>query len=59
MFEAWLSECRSILSATLHLTETKAAAMIQGAGIAVYLAKFQRGFTPQQCVDDELVCWNE
>jgi hypothetical protein len=59
MFEAWLYECLSILSATLDFTEANAAAMIQGAGISIYLAKFNRGMTPQQCVDDELICWNE
>lgn len=58
-FETWLAACQTILMTTLNVTETFAAATIQGAGISIYKAKFDRGLTPQQCVDDELIYWNE
>lgn len=59
LFEAWLTDCQSILINTLSFTEAAAAAMIQGAGVSIYRAKFDSGLTPQQCVDDELSVWNE
>lgn len=58
-FEAWLADCQMIFVTTLNFTETIAAAMIHGAGISVYKAKFGRGMSPQQCVDSELIYWNE
>jgi hypothetical protein len=58
-FESWLSECQIILVTALNFTEAAAAAMIHGAGISIYRAKFDRGLTPRQCVDDELSVWNE
>jgi len=58
-FESWLTECQLIISKKLNFDEDDAARMIDGAGISIYLAKFERGLTPQQCVEDELIAWNE
>lgn len=58
-FEPWLDECRKLLSQTLRFDHEKAREMVEGAGLQIYRAKFDRGLTPQQCVDDELSTWNE
>lgn len=55
----WLSKCRFILMQTLNLDETKATQVMAGVGRSVYCRKFSEGATPQQCIDDELIYWNE
>jgi hypothetical protein len=54
-----LSECKSIIVSTLNCSDEFAGAMIRGAGVLVYPRKFDRGLSPQQCIDDEMVYWNE
>ena len=58
-FEEWLAECCLIISATLQMDSATVIKMIDGSGEAVYRAKFGRRLSPQQCVDDELIYWNE
>lgn len=57
-FEPWLEECKSIIRQRLNYSDELAQKMIDGAGIAVYRAKFDRGLTPQQCIDDETNYWD-
>lgn len=58
-FETWLSECRQIIRQTLGFSGVLVDSMIAGAGLQIYRAKFDRGMTPQQCIDDETRYWNE
>ena len=58
-FETWLQECRSILIRTLQCSEEFAQKIIEGSGIDIYRHQFNRKLTPQQCVDKELIYWNE
>jgi hypothetical protein len=58
-FGAWLDECRQIIAAALRCDTAKANAMVLGAGIAIYRKKFDRGLTPQECVNDEFSVFNE
>lgn len=59
LFERWLAECRAIICRTLSYSDDKATLMIEGAGLSIYRAKFDRGLTPQQCVDDELIYFSK
>ena len=58
IFEQWLAKCRSPIGTTLRMEAGTVDKMIKGAGEHIYRAKFDRGMTPQQCVDDELIYWN-
>lgn len=58
-FEAWLAECRDVIIKVLGFDARLAGQMIEGADVSIYRAKFDRGLTPQQCIDDEVAAWNE
>lgn len=58
-FEPWLDECRALISQKLGFDSETARNMVEGAGLKIYREKFERGLTPEQCVDDELSTWNE
>ena len=58
-FEQWLADCLVLISSKLGFDSATALRMVNGAGLSIYRDKFERGLTPQQCVDDELRGWNE
>lgn len=58
-FGPWLDQCRELIAQWLRCDETHASAVMLGAGLGVYRAKFERGLTPRECVDDELSVFNE
>jgi len=58
-FEQWMQECSAIIQTVLSFDKETALQMILGAGMVQYRKKFDQGLTPQQCIDDETIYWNE
>jgi len=58
-FEEWISACEVAISKALGFDKAMARRMIDGVGIDIFRDKFDRGMTPEQCIDDELMLWNE
>ena len=58
-FETWLQECRFILIRTLQCSDEFAHKIIEGSGIDIYRHQFNRKLTAQQCIDEELIYWND
>jgi hypothetical protein len=56
-FEGWLAECHGIVAKKLGSDET-AEKMILPA-TSVYRAKFDRGLTPLEAVEDEFMSWHD
>jgi hypothetical protein len=58
-FDKWLGTCRTILIDRLHCSPEFADLVISGAGIGIYRRQFERGLSPEQCIDLELCYWND
>jgi hypothetical protein len=58
VFEEWLAECRSLIAAIFGLDDATVTKLIIGDGEGGYRATFDRGMTPRQCVDSEMIYWD-
>jgi hypothetical protein len=58
-FDHWLGTCRRILMDQLSCSPEFADLVIMGAGITIYRNQFERGLSPEQCIELELCYWND